>query len=256
MPQQQYVTYTRVSTKGQGESGLGLEAQESLLSHYLNSDSVVKSFTETASAKSITDRPVLQEAIVYCLEHGYFLAIAKIDRLSRKTEHALSVYEQLNGMLFSCDIPSAAGAKMDKFTLTIFMAIADREREMIGIRTKQALAERYEGREIVIDDQGKEKIVNPVWDKANKNNVLLNPKKKHVVKEIQKASAKAKHEKALARDKDVYCLIEDYRTSGKTFADIATVLTNAGYKTARGAQHTSTSIKRIYDRGQTAQIGN
>ncbi len=43
----------------------------------------------------------------------------------------------LVGRLQSCDIPN-----LDKFTLTLFMAIADRERELIGIRTKAALTEK------------------------------------------------------------------------------------------------------------------
>ena len=50
------------------------------------------------------------------------------------TEGALSIYNELDKRLVSCDIPN-----LDKFTLTIFMAIADREKELIGIRTKAAL---------------------------------------------------------------------------------------------------------------------
>ena len=63
--------------------------------------------------------------------------MAKIDRLSRDTEQSLSIYRNLDGRLNSCDIPH-----LDKFTLTLFMAIADRERELIGLRTKQALDQK------------------------------------------------------------------------------------------------------------------
>ena len=37
---------------------------------------------------------------------------------------------------------------MEKFTLTIFMAIADRERELIGIRTRAALKAKKEAGEL------------------------------------------------------------------------------------------------------------
>jgi DNA invertase Pin-like site-specific DNA recombinase len=134
-----YVVYYRVSTKRQGKSGLGLKAQKTYVNHFINSDQIVKEFTEVASAKYMDcdNRPQLCEALDYCIENGYTLVVAKVDRLSRKTEHALDIYNALEGRLISCDIPN-----LDKFTLTLFMAIADRERELISIRTKQALAER------------------------------------------------------------------------------------------------------------------
>ena len=226
-----YATYTRVSTKGQGESGLGLEAQDALLRHYLDDKDVVKRFTETASAKSIDDRPVLQEAIAYCLANGLGLAVAKVDRLSRKTEHALDVYSKLDGMLYSCDIPCTKFAPMDKFTLTIFMAIADRERELIGIRTKQALEQRYKAK---------------AWSDSHKNNSFT--------QEAREQGAKAKRAKVVQRDRQVFCLIEGWRNDGKSYGSIAKLLTNADYVTARGTEHTPASVQRIYDRGISAQV--
>jgi len=129
-----YITYYRVSTKKQGESGLGLEAQQAYINHFVSQEQVVKSFVEVESAKSLLNRPKLKEAVQLCKENGYTLAIAKIDRLSRTTEDALKIFSTLKGRLFSCDVPN-----LDKFTLTLFMAIADRERELISIRTKAAL---------------------------------------------------------------------------------------------------------------------
>jgi DNA invertase Pin-like site-specific DNA recombinase len=78
-----------------------------------------------------------QKAIELCKKENAVLVIAKIDRLSRNTEDALWIYRELDGRLESCDIPN-----LDKFALTLFMAIADRERELIGIRTKAALQEK------------------------------------------------------------------------------------------------------------------
>jgi len=134
-----FVAYYRVSTRKQGDSGLGLESQKAILCNYLNCDDLVAEFTEVASGKNVDGRPQLQQAVKLCVDGGHTLAVAKLDRLSRKTEDALKIWGQLDGRLYSCDIPQENG-KMDKFTLTIFMAIADRERELIGIRTKAALA--------------------------------------------------------------------------------------------------------------------
>ena len=60
-----FVAYYRVSTKRQGESGLGLDAQRSSVTEYLNGGrwKLVAEFTETESGKSDHNRPALQEAL-------------------------------------------------------------------------------------------------------------------------------------------------------------------------------------------------
>lgn len=63
--------------------------------------------------------------------------MAKVDRLSLNTEDALHIYRQLDERLESCDIPN-----LYPCTLTLFMAIADRERMLISIRTQQAVEAR------------------------------------------------------------------------------------------------------------------
>lgn len=129
-----YVPYYRVSTKKQGASGLGLEAQKAFVEHYSSHGTIVAEFTEVVSGKSINKRVELERAIRFCNENGYTLIVAKADRLARNTREALEVYESLNGRFVSCDCPTT-----DKFTLTLLFAFAEREREMISIRTKLAL---------------------------------------------------------------------------------------------------------------------
>jgi len=51
-----YVAYYRVSTKRQGQSGLGLEAQQALVAPY--ADGIIHSFTEVESGK-VDARPQL-----------------------------------------------------------------------------------------------------------------------------------------------------------------------------------------------------
>lgn len=219
----QYIVYYRVSTKGQGESGLGLESQRSYIQHYLKPEQIVREATEVISGKiAPMTRPVLREVINECLKNGYGLAIAKIDRLGRVTEDALKVFNILDGMLFACDIPTKPGTRMDKFTLTIFMAIADRERELISIRTIDALSSlKAKGKQLGtpenLTDASRAKAVQAIKTKAQKN-------------ENNRRARDAAHDK---------------RQAGKTLQSIADELNAAGYRTAQDKAFTSMQVSRL-----------
>jgi DNA invertase Pin-like site-specific DNA recombinase len=129
----EYCLYARVSTKRQGDSGLGLDAQQTIARHFY--PDISKEFIEVRSGKNIEDRPVLSEAIEYCLEHDAVLVVAKVDRLTRDTKDGLEILERLKGRIRFCDLPG----EPDKFMLTLFFAFAERERQLISIRTKTAL---------------------------------------------------------------------------------------------------------------------
>ena len=215
-----YVTYFRVSSKMQGESGLGLESQETYLNHFLKDQEVVASFKEVKSAKNLTDRKELQKAIALCKKEGYTLAVAKVDRLSRRTEDALFIYSELEGRLFSCDIPN-----VDKFTLTLFMAIADRERQLIGLRTKAALdAKRRRG----------EKLGNAGY----------------MTKEGRQKAHKANRAKAANNEnnKRASMLITEYKKQGMTLQVIADKLNESGFKSSTGLSFKKTTVSRLHKR--------
>lgn len=218
------VCYYRVSTKGQGESGLGLEAQKAYMNHFVSSNEkyeIVKEFTEVATAKHMDceTRPLLCEALEMCRKNGYYLAIAKLDRLSRNTQHVLSIFDKLKERLISCDIPN-----VDKFTLTIFAAIAEREREMIGIRTKQAL------------DAKKERTGE--WRKGGYND---DARAKGMAKNQRKAATNANTSKA----KNYATLL---RQQGKTFEQIADVLNTEGHLTANNKAFNKALVKYLIDK--------
>jgi DNA invertase Pin-like site-specific DNA recombinase len=128
-----YCLYCRVSTKRQGDSGLGLQAQRDIVKHFY--PDIHREFIEVRSGKNIQDRPVLMEAIEYCLTNDAVLVVAKVDRLTRSTKDGLEILERLKGRIRFCDLPG----EPDKFMLTLFFAFAERERELISIRTKGAL---------------------------------------------------------------------------------------------------------------------
>jgi DNA invertase Pin-like site-specific DNA recombinase len=220
-----YIIYYRVSTKKQGDSGLGLAAQKAYINHFLTPEQIQAEFTEVQSGKNIQQRPVLQQAIEYCIQHNCTLAVAKIDRLSRKTEDALWIYEQLKGKLYSCDIPN-----LDKFTLTLFMAMADRERELIGIRTKQALdakkAQCGEWR-------------NSTFSKAVRD------------KGIQAIQQKSKSNPNNQRAMQIVIL---YKEKGWTLQAIAKALNQNGFRTSTNKLFHKTTVKRLWDRHKKSKL--
>lgn len=129
-----YVSYIRVSTKKQGASGLGLEAQRETINTFLNGGQwdLLKEFQEVESGKN-NDRPELLKALTHCQLTGATLLVAKLDRLSRDV-HFITSLEKAGVEFTVCDFPFA-----NKFTINIFAALAQYERELISQRTTVAL---------------------------------------------------------------------------------------------------------------------
>lgn len=135
MPDGRFVAYYRVSTAQQGRSGLGLEAQREAVRAYLNGGqwSLLAEHTEVESGKR-NDRPQLAAALATCRLTGAVLVIAKLDRLSRDA-HFLLGLEKAGVEFIAADMPNA-----NRLTVRLMAVIAQEEREMISVRTKQALA--------------------------------------------------------------------------------------------------------------------
>lgn len=135
MPDGRYIAYYRVSTTRQGESGLGLEAQQKAVAAYLNGGNwqIIEEYTEIESGKR-NNRPTLAAAIVACKKHKATLIIAKLDRLARNV-HFISGLMEAGIEFVAVDNPNA-----NKLMLHMLAAFAEHEREMISKRTKEALA--------------------------------------------------------------------------------------------------------------------
>lgn len=136
------VAYYRVSTASQGRSGLGIEAQQAAVAHYVaNSGGVlITEYTDIESGKK-DDRPRLEAALAACRQHRATLVVAKLDRLSRNTSFLLALVEGQGeaGVVF-CDLPMLPPGPVGKFFLTVMAAISELERGFISQRTKAALA--------------------------------------------------------------------------------------------------------------------
>ena len=126
-----YIAYYRVSTKAQGQSGLGLEAQQSLVAPY--SDDIIHSFTEVESGKN-DGRPQLAAALDMCRELDASILIAKVDRLSRDAAFLLTL-RKAGVDIVAADMPNAGTREFG-----IRAVVAQHEREEISRRTSAALA--------------------------------------------------------------------------------------------------------------------
>jgi DNA invertase Pin-like site-specific DNA recombinase len=131
-----FVSYLRVSTKRQGESGLGLEAQRAAVDAWLNGGNwqLVAEHVEIESGKRDDNRPALAAAIAACRAFNAKLVIAKLDRLSRDA-HFLLGLEKAGIEFVATDMPHA-----NRLTVGIMALVAEQEREAISQRTKAALA--------------------------------------------------------------------------------------------------------------------
>ena len=213
-----FVAYFRVSTDRQGQSGLGLEAQRSAVTAYLNGGSwtMIAEFTEIESGKH-ADRPQLTAALAACKKHKAKLVIAKLDRLSRNLAFIATLMD--SGVEFvAADNPHA-----NKLIVHILAAVAQHEREMISQRTRDALqAAKTRGR----------RLGNPNLEGARWRALAAN-------------SAAADRFAA-----NVQPIIEQIQKSGvSSLRGVARALEARGIKTARGGEWTARTVINVLERG-------
>src|SRR5262249_30576754 len=101
------VSYIRVSTRKQGESGLGLEAQEAAVKQYAKESGarILASYREVESGRK-TDRPELAKALAHAKRSRAVLVVAKMDRLSRNAAFLLALRDSAVNFI-ACDNPTA-----------------------------------------------------------------------------------------------------------------------------------------------------
>ncbi|MBA3678212.1 MAG: recombinase family protein [Sphingosinicella sp.] len=130
-----YVSYLRVSTQRQGQSGLGIEAQRTAVDQYLGTigGTLLEEHIEVESGSN-RHRPILLKSIAQAKKAGATLVIAKLDRLARNVAFVSALMEA--GVEFvAVDFPAA-----NKLLIHIMAAVAEHERMLISERTKAALA--------------------------------------------------------------------------------------------------------------------
>jgi DNA invertase Pin-like site-specific DNA recombinase len=222
MTMKKIVSYLRVSTQKQGQSGLGIEAQRAAVERYAleNDCQIIEEFVEVESGKK-DDRPKLEVAMRSARIRGAKLVIAKLDRLSRDAAFLLGLAKA--GVDFvAADMPNA-----NRLTVGIMAVVAEEERRMISERTKAAMAAA----------------------KA-RGTVLGGWRGKSVADKARWAAGRAKAEKSLSRAKDVLPIINEAKVAGyESLTQIAAYLTAQGIPTARGCQNwTAKAVSRVMER--------
>lgn len=134
-----FVAYYRVSTRKQGASGLGIEAQKAAVASYASGRGckVVAEFVELESGKK-NDRPALEQALAFSRVHQAALVVAKVDRLTRSVGFLERLLDAGVDVRFA-DLPAIEGPT-GRFMLQQMAAVAELEAGLISSRTKAALA--------------------------------------------------------------------------------------------------------------------
>lgn len=213
----QFVIYTRVSTRRQGDSGLGLDAQHRDIQLYLSTYAevpfeVLGEFQDIESGAN-SDRPELAKAVELAEKTSAMLLVAKLDRLSRKVSFISTLMDRKKLNLTVASMPHA-----DKFQLHIYAALAEQEREFISLRTKAALAP-LKGTGKLGGNRGN-------IDKAN---------------EAARAMADTHAQKVIDT-------VLPLKEAGRTLQQIADTLNKTGVTTARGGKWHPTTVKNVLSR--------
>jgi DNA invertase Pin-like site-specific DNA recombinase len=217
------VTYVRVSTSGQGRSGLGIEAQRHALTQFATAEGyeVVREFVEVETGKgsdALDRRPQLKAALAAARKLRCHVAVAKLDRISRDV-HFISGLMAHKVPLVVAEL----GADVDPFVLHLFAALAEKEHALISTRTRQALSA------------------------AKARGVTLGNPKLHVARKSAKEAVRAEADRYAA---NVLPIIREAQKAGaRTLRQIAEALNARGIPTARGGQWHAQSVANILARG-------
>jgi DNA invertase Pin-like site-specific DNA recombinase len=224
------IAYYRVSTKQQGASGLGLDAQRKAVGDYARNSGgkIEAAFTEVESGKR-ADRPELAKAIAQARRSKATLVIAKLDRLARNVAFVSTLMEA------GVDFVAVDNATANRLTIHILAAVAEDEARRISERTKAALA-AAKARGTLLGSARRNH-----W-RGREDARLEGAKRGNV------ASAAARRAKSLASVADLLPEIQQRRQAGERLAAIAEALNAAGQRTTRGAEWSAMQVKRAIDR--------
>lgn len=198
-----YISYIRVSTKKQGRSGLGLEAQRDRIASFakLHGLEVIAEYCDIESGANDA-RPELEAAMAHARKTKSTVLVAKLDRLSRSVAFISALMAK--GVPF---VVAEYGLDVDPFMLHIYAAVAEKERNLVSERTKVALAAKKA--------RG-EKVGSANFD------------------EVRKLGPRAVRAAALERSKPLRMLAADLKASGMSIEAIAREMERRGVRTVSG----------------------
>ena len=231
------IAYYRVSTKQQGDSGLGLEAQRAAVEAYARQASarILASYREVESGK-LADRPELARALAHARRSRATLVVAKLDRLARNVAF-LSALMRSGVDFVCCDNPHA-----NKLTIHILAAVAEDEAERISARTKAALqAAKVRGVLLGSSRPGH-------WKGREKARLAGLARGRAVAAKLASRTAAEAYS-------DLAPMMREWRGAGLTLEGIADKLNGEGHTTRRGKPWNPVQVARVLARA-TLLSGN
>jgi len=214
-----FIAYFRVSTAKQGQSGLGLDAQQAAVASYLNAGEweLLDNFVEVETGKgadALLKRPQLRAALDACKKAKATLVIAKLDRLARNVHFVSGLIE--SGVDFvAADMPQA-----NKVMIQMHSVMAEWERDQISNRTKVALA-AAKARGVVLGRAGAANLSRNI--------------------ELRRQTANAFAGK-------LFVLLQGFRAAGMSQRMMVEQLNQLGIKAAKGGDWSLIQLQRILNR--------
>lgn len=142
------IGYIRVSTVGQVEDGVSLEAQRERIAAWslANGAEPGDVFVDAGlSGKRADNRPALQRALDAACRKGAVLVVYSLSRLARSVKDTIIIAERLDkagadlvSLSERIDTTSAAG----RMLFRLLAVLAEFERDLVAERTKMALAHK------------------------------------------------------------------------------------------------------------------
>jgi DNA invertase Pin-like site-specific DNA recombinase len=224
------IAYLRVSTRQQGRSGLGIEAQRTALARFAEAEemTLLGEYVEVETGKgsdALDRRPQLAAALAAARAAKCSVLVSKLDRLSRDVAFVSGLIAQRVPF-----IVAELGRDADPFMLHLYAALAEKERRLISERTKAALAAK----------------------KASGHR-LGNPRN------IRAAGALGRTVQTAAADQFVEGLmpvVQAIRSSGAATLEAITVaLNHRGIRSARGGRWHASSVANLLDRASRSGDG-
>lgn len=178
------VGYIRVSTDEQAIEGISIENQMAKIKAYceLNDLKLLQVIEDDKSGKNLK-RPGMQ-ALISKIGEGDVeaLVVYKLDRLSRRVMDTLGLietFEKRDIAFHSINERLDTKTAMGRFTLTLFAALAQMEREQIAERTKDVLQHK-------IQNHQRAGEIPYGWDLASDGNNLLKNEEEQKAKRLMK----------------------------------------------------------------------
>ena len=220
------VAYYRVSTVKQGQSGLGLEAQQEAVRAFAAAEgyTVCQEFTEVETGTSKRKRTAIFQAIAATKTNGGTLLIAKLDRLARNV-HFISGLTETKVDFTAVDMPG-----VNTFTIHLMAAVAEQEAKRISENTKAALKAAKARGTVLGAQKGQD----------------------HFSDAGRLASARTRAEAAQAAySRLVVSTVKRLHAEGHSLRVIAGKLNDFGERTREGAEFGASQVQRILKREAT-----